>query len=193
MMDSIVSRAFSDIGELASLIARSQEFQSGVQQAAEMALAVVRGTGKLLFAGNGGSAAEAQHIAAEYVSRFKFQRPGLPAIALTTDTSILTAISNDYGYEKLFARQLEAVARPGDLLFLSSTSGRSPNVLAALATARGLKVATVLLTGAGYLPLADAANLTLVVPSMVTARIQEIHLMIGHTICEYVEQKMFGE
>lgn len=114
-MNTIVTHAFNDIRDLAGSIASNQGLLARVQQAAEMALAVVRGKGKLLFAGNGGSAAEAQHMAAEYVSRFKFNRPGLPAIALTTDTSILTAIGNDYGYEVVFARQLEALARSGDL------------------------------------------------------------------------------
>ncbi len=191
-MNTIVTHAFNDIRDLAGSIASNQGLLARVQQAAEMALAVVRGKGKLLFAGNGGSAAEAQHMAAEYVSRFKFNRPGLPAIALTTDTSILTAIGNDYGYEVVFARQLEALARSGDLLFVSSTSGRSPNIVTALSTARHLGLATVLLTGAGYQPVDDAPDLLLAVPSVVTARIQEVHLMIGHAICEFVEQRMFG-
>jgi D-sedoheptulose 7-phosphate isomerase len=131
-------------------------------------------------------------MAAEYVSRFKFDRPGLAAIALTTDSSILTAIGNDYGYENVFFRQVEALGRDGDLLFLSSTSGRSPNVLRAISAARRIGVTTVLLTGEGYAPVADAPDIVIVVPSVVTARIQEMHLAIGHTICEIVEQGMFG-
>ena len=192
MSESIVSRAFDEIAGLVSSIASDQELRAAVSRAGDMALAAIRGKNKLLFAGNGGSAAEAQHIAAEYVSRFKFDRPGLPAVALTTDTSILTAIGNDYGYENIFVRQLEAIGRPGDLLFLSSTSGRSQNILLAVAAARQLDVATVLLTGAAYRPVADGPDLVIAVPSLVTARIQEVHLMIGHTICEFVEHQMFG-
>lgn len=191
-MDRIVSSAFRDFAALGAAVAGDEDLQAGVQEAAHRALSVLRSGGKLLFAGNGGSAAEAQHLAGEYVSRFNFDRPGLPAIALTTDTSVLTAISNDYGFDKLFARQLEALGRPGDLLFLSSTSGRSPNVLSGLSAARRLGVGTVLLTGPNYQPLAEGPDILLTAPSTVTARIQEVHLLIGHTICEFVENQMFG-
>lgn len=192
MIDPIVSAAVDEAAQLASSIAGDREMLGAVSKAARMALAAIKSGNKLLFAGNGGSAAEAQHLAAEYVSRFKFDRPGLPAIALTTDTSILTAIGNDYGYENIFVRQIEAIGRPGDVLFLSSTSGRSPNVLLAAAAARRLRLTTVFLTGASYRPVVDGPDLVITVPSTVTARIQEVHLMIGHTICEFVEQQVFG-
>ena len=191
-MGETVIKALKDIASLVAAVANDQKLQAGIDQAAEMALSALARNGKLLFAGNGGSAAEAQHLAAEYVSRFKFDRPGLPAIALTTDTSALTAIGNDYGFNAVFQRQIEALARPSDLIFLSSTSGRSPNILAAISAARRLCVPTVLLTGAGYVYPSDGPDLVLAVPSSETARIQEIHLMIGHSICEIVELRTFS-
>ncbi|MEW6436070.1 MAG: SIS domain-containing protein [Pseudomonadota bacterium] len=191
-MGETVTKAFKDIAALVADVANDKKLQAGIDQAAEMALSALARNGKLFFAGNGGSAAEAQHLAAEYVSRFKFDRPGLPAIALTTDTSALTAIGNDYGFDAVFQRQIEALARPSDLIFLSSTSGRSPNILAAISAARRLCVPTVLLTGAGYVHASDGPDLVLTVPSSETARIQEIHLMIGHSICEIVELRIFG-
>ncbi len=191
-MKDVIGAAFDQIAELVARMARDASLQATIQQASEAALLTVRNGNKLLFAGNGGSAAEAQHMAAEYVSRFKFDRPGLAAIALTTDSSILTAIGNDYGYENVFSRQIETLGRAGDLLFLSSTSGRSPNVLRAISAARRIGVTTVLLTGEGYAPVVDAPDILIVVPSHVTARIQETHLLIGHTICEIVELRMFG-
>jgi D-sedoheptulose 7-phosphate isomerase len=191
-MKELVSSAFREHAELSASIAASGELIAQVEAAARKALAAIRGDGKLMFAGNGGSAAEAQHLATEYASRFKFDRPALPAIALTTDTSVLTSIGNDYGFESVFARQLEAIGRKGDVVFLSSTSGRSPNILAALAAARRLDISTVLLTGKGYSLAADEPDILIVVPSTATARIQEAHLLIGHTICEIVEREMFA-
>jgi len=191
-MERMISAAFREYAELAAAVAQDGDLQARVAAAATKAVSVLRGGGKLMFAGNGGSAAEAQHLAAEYVSRFKFDRPGLPAMALTTDTSILTAIGNDYGFDKVFSRQLEAVGRPGDLLFVSSTSGGSPNILTALTAARRMGVTSALLTGANYQPVADAPEFLFVVPSKETARIQEIHFLIGHSICEVVESQMFG-
>jgi D-sedoheptulose 7-phosphate isomerase len=142
---------------------------------------------KIFFAGNGGSAADAQHLAGELVSRFKYDRPGLAGIALTTDTSVLTAIGNDYGYERLFARQLEALGRTGDVLFAISTSGRSPNVVAALKTARSLGIHTVGLTGASAGSMPEFCDWLMKAPSDETPKIQEIHIIIGHTICALVE------
>ena len=147
--------------------------------------------GKLLFAGNGGSAADAQHLAAELVSRFAYDRPGLPAFALTTDTSVLTAIGNDYGYERLFARQVEAVGGAGDVFFGISTSGRSPNVLNALDAARAKGLLTVGMTGHGGGQMAGRCDHLLRVPSDSTPRIQEGHIAIGHAICEIIEAQLF--
>jgi D-sedoheptulose 7-phosphate isomerase len=158
---------------------------------ADAAVAALRRGNKLLFCGNGGSAADAQHWAGELVSRFNYDRPGLAALALTTDTSILTAIGNDYGYEFLFARQVEALGAAGDMLIAISTSGRSPNVLAALRAARGKSILTVGLTGASGGDMAALCEVLLRVPSTLTPRIQECHEVVGHTLCMLIEQRMF--
>ncbi len=161
-----------------------------VQTGERMVETVKRGN-RVIFAGNGGSAADAQHLAAEFVSRFEFDRPGLPSLSLATDTSMITAIGNDYGYEKLFRRQLEAQARPGDLFVGITTSGRSKNVLAAFEACAGLEVTSVALCGTGG-ELEDKVDIVLRVPSANTARIQECHILIGHMLCAHVEQAMFG-
>ena len=148
---------------------------------------------KIMFAGNGGSAADSQHLAAELVSRFDFDRPGLPAIALTTDTSMLTAIGNDYGYERVFQRQLESNGRKGDVLVGISTSGNSGNVICALQCAREMGITTVGFSGATGGAMEDACDHLIKVPSRSTARIQEAHITIGHIICGLVEQAIFGE
>ncbi|WP_456300671.1 D-sedoheptulose 7-phosphate isomerase [Thiosocius teredinicola] len=166
-----------------------------INQIAEVADLIVdtyRAGGKVLIAGNGGSAADAQHIAAELVSRFTMERPALPAIALTTDTSIITAISNDYGYDNLFSRQLEAMARPGDVFLAISTSGNSANVVRALEGAAALKLVSVGMTGATGGKLKAYCDHCLCVPSTDTARIQEGHITIGHILCETTEQGLFG-
>ena len=160
---------------------------------AERVVETFRRGGKLLLCGNGGSAADAQHIAAEFVSRFRRERHGLPAIALTTDTSILTAISNDYGYERVFARQVEALGRPGDMVIGISTSGISASVIAAMHAARNGGMATVGFTGASGGTLVDHVDLCLCVPSHNTARIQEVHITVAHVVCEIVERTLFEE
>jgi D-sedoheptulose 7-phosphate isomerase len=143
---------------------------------------------KLLACGNGGSAAEAQHLVAELVGRFHAERRPLPAIALTTDTSILTAVGNDYGYSEVFARQVQALAARGDVLLLISTSGNSESILAAAKRARRLGVVTIGLTGRGGGKLAPLVDLAIRVPSSETPRIQELHLLIDHTLCQLVER-----
>ena len=145
---------------------------------------------RVLLAGNGGSAADAQHIAAEFVSRFEFDRPGLPSIALTTDTSMLTAIGNDYGYERLFLRQLEANGRKGDVFIGISTSGNSKNVLLAIENCQRLGITSVGLAGSGG-QIQSKCDYVIAVPSTNTARIQESHIMIGHLICGLVESALF--
>jgi len=147
--------------------------------------------GKILLAGNGGSAADAQHIAGEFVSRFAFDRPGLSAIALTTDTSILTAIGNDYGYEKLFARQVQAHGQAGDIFIGYSTSGKSPNVLLALREARARGLVCVGLTGNRGGTMVELCDWLLEVPSSDTPRIQEGHAVLGHILCGLVERALF--
>lgn len=151
-------------------------------------LDTVQGGGTLFFLGNGGSAADAQHLAAEYIVRFARERRPIAAIALTTDTSVLTAGANDYGYEAVFERQVQALARAGDLLIMHSTSGESDNLLRAATVARARGVATAALLAKGGGRLADAVDLALVVPTDSTARAQEIHLTIGHVVCDLVER-----
>lgn len=147
---------------------------------------------RVLLCGNGGSAADAQHIAAEFVSRFRRERRGLPAVALTTDTSILTAIGNDYGYERVFARQVEALGQPGDAVIGISTSGTSASVLAAMRTARDGGMTTIGLAGATGGLLIDHVEVCLCVPSHNTARIQEVHITVAHVVCEIVERALFS-
>jgi D-sedoheptulose 7-phosphate isomerase len=162
-----------------------------IVQAAKACVGALREGKKVLFAGNGGSAADAQHLAGELVSRFAYDRPGLPAFALTTDTSVLTAIGNDYGYERLFARQVEAVGVAGDVFFGISTSGRSPNILSALRVAREKGLVTVGMTGRGGGQMPELCEHLLRVPSDSTPRIQEGHIAMGHAICQIIEAQLF--
>jgi len=160
---------------------------------AEKCVAAFRAGNKLLLAGNGGSAADAQHIAAEIVSRFELDRPGLPAIALNTDTSMLTAIGNDYGYEKIFQRQLEANGAKGDIFVGISTSGNSRNVVNALLKAREMGILAVGLSGADGGKMAEACDICIHIPSASTPRIQEAHITVGHIICAMVENVLFEQ
>jgi D-sedoheptulose 7-phosphate isomerase len=157
-----------------------------VQLAARLRDSIASG-GKVLLMGNGGSAADCQHIAAELVGRFQRQRVGLPALALTTDTSILTSVGNDYGFEQIFARQVEALARPGDVLIGISTSGNSENVVAAIRRGQELNIWCAGLLGGSGGRLQELCDLALVVQSAETPRIQEAHILIGHILCDLVE------
>ncbi|AOK28968.1 phosphoheptose isomerase [Burkholderia singularis] len=147
---------------------------------------------KVLIAGNGGSAADAQHIAGEFVSRFNFDRPGLPAFALTTDTSVMTAIGNDYGYEKLFSRQVQAVGVKGDVFWGISTSGKSPNVLRAMEEARNKGLYVAGFTGEHGNAMRELADVCIEVPSCETPKIQETHILLGHVVCGLVESAVFA-
>src|ERR1700737_2625828 len=158
-----------------------------IEQTGQMICQTLASGNKLLICGNGGSAADAQHIAAELVGRYEEQRRAWPAIALTTDTSALTALSNDYGYESVFARQVEALATSGDILIALSTSGKSANVIKAAEVASKLGCKTIALTGATSEPLRSRCDLTIAVPSRRTSRIQEAHITIGHLWCEMVD------
>ena len=153
---------------------------------------VLKKGGKILLAGNGGSAADSQHISAEFVSRFYFDRPGLPSVALTTDTSALTAIGNDYGYENVFSRQIEALGNAGDIFIGISTSGKSKNVVNALISANKKNIHTVGLIGKNGGLMENLCKYCIKVPSSETPRIQESHILIGHIICSIVEDKIFG-
>jgi D-sedoheptulose 7-phosphate isomerase len=179
------------LSESARLINEAQGLTDRVAQAARMiAEAFTRGHRLLIF-GNGGSAADAQHLAAEFVNRFLIERPPLPAVALTTDTSVLTSIGNDYGFQDVFAKQIKALGRPGDVAWGLSTSGNSPNVVRALAAARGLGLQTIALTGADGGECKPLADVLLAIPSKKTPRIQEVHITLGHVICEMVDYLLF--
>lgn len=178
-------------GKIMDAMAADSQIVECLEVVAHACTAAIKQGGKVLLAGNGGSAADAQHIAGEFVSRFAFDRPGLPAIALTTDTSILTAIGNDYGFERLFARQVQAHGREGDVFIGYSTSGRSPNILAALAEARARGLICVGLTGNRGGPMVELCHHLLAVPSSDTPKIQEGHLVLGHIICGLIESALF--
>jgi D-sedoheptulose 7-phosphate isomerase len=170
-----------------------QNLPDEIIAAVNMIIEGYKAKGKVFLIGNGGSAADAQHIAAEFIGRFKLKRNGLPAIALTTDTSILTAVSNDYGYDMVFSRQLEALSKEGDVLIAITTSGTSINILKAVEVARAKKVKVIGLTGGNGGILKDLSDITIIVPSDNTPRIQEAHITIGHIICNLVEMEMFNE
>ena len=161
-----------------------------VAAALELSVSSLRSGGKILFAGNGGSAADAQHWAGELVSRFYYDRPGLAAIALTTDSSILTAIGNDYGYDYVFARQIEALGQAGDVFYAISTSGRSKNILRAIQAARGKDMHVIGFTGSGGGEMGGLCDINFRVPSDETPRIQEGHEFLGHTLCALIEAEM---
>jgi D-sedoheptulose 7-phosphate isomerase len=158
-----------------------------IQQCGQLLLNTFRSRGKVLICGNGGSAADAQHIAAEFVGRYEVERNALPAVALTTDTSALTALANDYDFDRIFARQVEALASPGDCLIAISTSGNSPNVIAAVMAARRAGMKVLGMTGSGGKKLASLCDQCLMVPSSRTSRIQEAHITVAHIWCETVE------
>ena len=176
------------IAETIALHERAKANARPVLDAAAAIAEAIRRGGKVLLFGNGGSAADAQHVAAEFVGRFERERRALAAIALSTDTSVVTAIGNDYGFDRIFARQVEALGRPGDVAIGISTSGRSPNVVAGLEAARRLGLKTVALTGRDGGAVGAAAAIHINVPSGSTARAQEVHRTLLHVICDLVER-----
>ena len=188
-----VDRIRESLDGLATLAGRvAAEQADEIAAIAERYETTLRGGGTLFFAGNGGSAADAQHLATEYVVRYQTTRPAMRAIALTTDTSVLTACANDMGFDEVFARQIEALAEPGDLLILHSTSGESPNVIRAAQSAKARGVGVVALLGRTGGQLKNFADIVLIVPATDTARIQELHLAIEHVICDLVEDRLTG-
>ncbi len=191
LLTTAVAEQFGQTARNLRAMSEDRELHAAVAAVAAACVDALRQGRKILFAGNGGSAADAQHLAGELVSRFNYDRPGLAAFALTTDTSVLTAIGNDYGYERLFARQVEATGVAGDVLVAISTSGRSPNILEALRVAREKGMVTVGMTGRGGGRMAELCDHLLRTPSDATPRIQEGHIAIGHTVCFLIEQAMF--
>jgi D-sedoheptulose 7-phosphate isomerase len=183
-----LANTFADALQEHLEVVRQLEAQIPALQAIAMAMTAALGRGhKILWCGNGGSAADSQHLSAELVGRFRHERRGLASIALTTDSSILTSVANDYGYEAVFSRQIEALGEPGDLLVAISTSGNSRNVIAALESGRALGLVTVAFSGAGGGKMSAIADHLFEVASRDTARIQEAHILAGHMLCEWIE------
>lgn len=194
-MEDLIGRIAAALRESAAVkeeMAKDEELLAAVARAGEMVVESLRSGGKLVLFGNGGSAADAQHIACELVGRYMMERGALPAIALTTNTSCLTAIGNDYSFDEVFARQVRALVRPGDVAVGISTSGRSRNVILGMRAAREMGAGTIGLTGAGGDELCSASDVCIRVPSRLTPRIQEAHIAIGHIISEMVEVELFG-
>ena len=192
-MSTPLEQIRSSLEALAGLAARvSADQAEEIAAIADRYEVALRGGGTLFFAGNGGSAADAQHLATEYVVRYQTTRPAMRAVALTTDTSLLTACANDLGFDEVFSRQVEALAEPGDLLVLHSTSGESPNVIRAAQAAKARSVTVVAFLGKSGGQLKELADVALVIPSDDTARIQELHLAIEHVICDLVEERLRG-
>lgn len=190
-MKDYIQRQITEARSVLGAMQTDQALLTQIENAAKACIQCLTSNHKVLLAGNGGSAADAQHIAGEFVSRFMFDRPGLSAIALTTDTSILTAIGNDYGYEQLFARQVQAHGRSGDVLIAYSTSGKSPNIISALQEARSRGLVCIGFTGNRGGPMVTLCDHVLEVPCADTPKIQEGHLVLGHILCGLVETAMF--
>ena len=189
-MENQVTSYLEDSLSVVSSIVANKGLQSKIEQLALLIVSSLKKGGKIMFIGNGGSAADSQHMAAEYVSRFAFDRKGLPGIALTTDTSILTAIGNDYSFDNVFSGQLNALGNEGDILIAYSTSGRSLNIVKAINEAKSMGIYSVLFTGLEGSALSNA-DLTIASPSSSTPHIQEGHLILGHLLCYLVEKLYF--
>jgi D-sedoheptulose 7-phosphate isomerase len=179
--------------ETKQAIYQNEELLNKIVEVCKLCVELYKGKNKTILAGNGGSAADAQHIAAELVGRYAFDRPSIPSLALTTDTSNLTAIGNDYGYDKVFSRQLEGMGQEGDIFIGISTSGNSKNIINAFEVAKQKGIKTVALVGRDGGEMAKMSDIALVVPSNSTPRIQESHILIGHIICDIIEKEIFGE
>ena len=192
MLNTYIRRQIQESIDIKKLILDNPSIINMIQKVSEKAIEAYKNGNKTIIAGNGGSAADAQHIAGEFVSKFYFDRPGLASIALTTDTSILTAIGNDYGFDKLFSRQIQANGSTGDLFIGISTSGNSSNILEAIKECKTKGIFTVGLTGQNGGLMTDICDYCIEVPSDITPRIQESHILIGHIICAIVEEEMFG-
>ncbi len=179
--------------ETKQAIYQNEELLNKIVEVCRACVELYRGKNKTILAGNGGSAADAQHIAAELVGRYGFDRPSIPSLALTTDTSNLTAIGNDYGYDRVFSRQLEGMGQEGDIFFGISTSGNSKIIINAFEVAKQKGIKTIALVGRDGGEMAKMADIALVVPSDSTPRIQESHILIGHIICDIIEKEIFGD
>lgn len=191
-MKNYIIKQIADSAATKQAILDNDTLLNTIVTVAQECVAVYRRGKKTMLAGNGGSAADAQHIAAELVGRYGFDRPSIPSLALTTDSSNLTAIGNDYGYDKVFSRQLEGMAQEGDLFIGISTSGNSQNILNAFESAKDRGVITVALVGRDGGKMAQMADFAIIIPSNTTPRIQESHILIGHILCDIIEKELFG-
>ena len=189
-MENRIKQLFDEARSIISELAESEEVVRALAEAARAVIEAIRGGGKVLLCGNGGSAADSQHIASELVGRFRRERDGWPAVALSTDTSILTSVGNDYGYAEVFRRQVEALGREGDCLIAYSTSGNSENVIRAVEEAKARGLRAIVFAGASGGRLADLGDIVLYAPSETTARIQECHAVMGHALCDIVEAEL---
>ena len=188
-MKDIITKSYKE-----SILTKEEFFKQNLQpiiHSAEVIADAFKADKKLLICGNGGSAADAQHIAAEFVNRFMIERPPLPAVALSTDTSIITSIGNDYSFDQIFSKQIKAIGREGDVLLAISTSGESKNVITAVKVARDMGIKTIGLTGKGGGKMAKMVDILLNVDSDVTPRIQEVHITAGHIICDLIDHILF--
>jgi D-sedoheptulose 7-phosphate isomerase len=190
-MKEIIIKELEESIEVKKAIAG--QLTENILDAAKKVIASYRTGGKVLLIGNGGSAADAQHIATELIGRFRMERKALPALALTTDSSVLTALANDYGYDTVFSRQLEALGKTGDVLIAITTSGMSPNIDRAIDTAHSIGMTVITLTGEGGGNVSNKADIAIEVPSANTQRVQEAHITIGHIICHLVEKELFDK
>ena len=179
----------SELADHLALARRMHEIEPDIHQVCELVVGALARGNKIFFMGNGGSAADAQHISTELICRFRTDRLSLPSIALTTDTSAITAISNDFGYQEVFARQLAGLSQPGDLVIGITTSGNSPNIIRAFEWAQEKEVTTIGLLGKDGGKVKDLCDFALIVPHDDTARIQEMHILIGHIVCAWVDEK----
>lgn len=171
----------------------NEKIQKLIEDSVDLCCKAISNGKKILFIGNGGSAADAQHLAGELVNRFGFERPGLSALALTTDTSVITSISNDYGFEMVFSRQIQAIGTKGDVLMALSTSGNSANIINGIEEARKREIATIGLTGRNGGKMPEICDICIRVPSDSTPRIQEAHILVGHILCSMIENTLFGK
>ncbi len=191
-MSDFVRNYIKDTVEIRRNILENEKILTQIEDVSSVIVNALKSGNKILLCGNGGSAADAQHIAAEFVGRFKVERNPLPAIALSTDTSLITAVGNDYGFEFIFSRQVQALGSAGDVLVGISTSGASENVVNAMMEAMKKNIHTIGFTGAKISMISDIADITLKVPTFETSKIQEAHIMFGHIICAIVERRLFG-
>lgn len=192
-MLNYIKKQIEDSRDTKDKILNNENLLNLIERVSSECIDLYKNSKKTILAGNGGSAADAQHIAAELVGRYGFDRPSIPSLALTTDTSNLTAIGNDYGYDQIFSRQLEGMGCEGDLFIGISTSGNSQNIIKAFEVAKRKNITTVALTGRDGGKMAKMADISLIVPSYETPRIQESHILIGHILCDIIEKELFGD